>query len=393
MLLKTNCLSCGSKHLTPFYEMRNVPTNSGLLLPTKAEAVSFPRGEIRLAFCEDCGFIQNVLFNENRIDFSLPYEEARGLSPRFNQFADDLAVRLVNAYDLHNKDILEIGSGRGEFLTSLCRLGPNRGIGIDPIAIGEHVMPDVADRMRVISDFYSEEYLELAADFIACRHTLEHIAPVHEFVELVRRAVGQRRDTVVFFEVPDTARVLRELAFWDIYYEHCSYFSLGSLARLFRSSGFDVFDLRSGFDHQYLEIDCVAANGGEGPFWDGEDDLTDLRSLVRYFRDNQASKVKEWSNSLWKSRGGNGKVVLWGSGSKAISFLTTLGVRDELEFVVDINPATHGKFLPGTGHEIVSPEFLSEYQPDTVIAMNPAYRNEIRQNLDRLGVTAELVTV
>ena len=40
-------------------------------------------------------------------------------------------------------------------------------------------------------------------------------------------------------------RVLEEGAFWDIYYEHCSYFTLGSHARLFRRAGLDVTDLRS----------------------------------------------------------------------------------------------------------------------------------------------------
>ncbi|HLF78366.1 MAG TPA: methyltransferase domain-containing protein [Dehalococcoidia bacterium] len=392
MLLKTNCLSCGSKQLMSFYELSNVPVNSNLLLPSRAEAVSFPRGEVRLAFCEDCGFIQNVLFNENRIEYSPAYLETRAVSPHLAQFLEEQAARLVKSYDLHNKDILEIGCGNGDFLARLCRLGPNRGVGIDPAYSPEARPAGQDEGLRFISDFYSDKYLGLSADFIACRHTLEHIAPVHEFVDLVRRAVGERRDTVVFFEVPDTARVLRELAFWDIYYEHCSYFSLGSLARLFRSCGFDVFDLQSGFDGQYLLIDSVAANGGDGPYWETEDDIAEMRGLVKYFRDNQPAKVKEWWQALRKARSG-GKIALWGSGSKAISFLTTLGTRDELEFVVDINPANQGKFLPGSGHEIVAPEFLGEYQPDTVIAMNPAYQDEIRRHLDRLGVKAELTAV
>jgi hypothetical protein len=37
--------------------------------------------------------------------------------------------------------------------------------------------------------------------------------------------IGERDDTAVFFETPDAKRVLAEGAFWDIYYEHCSYFS------------------------------------------------------------------------------------------------------------------------------------------------------------------------
>jgi len=41
---------------------------------------------------------------------------------------------------------------------------------------------------------------------------------------------GPPADALVLFEIPDVRRVLEEGAFWDIYYEHCSYFTLGSLA-------------------------------------------------------------------------------------------------------------------------------------------------------------------
>ena len=68
-----------------------------------------------------------------------------------------------------------------------------------------------------------------------CRHTLEHIAPTGRFLRTIRNVIGDRSDTVVLFELPDAVRILREGAFWDINYEHCSYFSPGSLSRLFRA--------------------------------------------------------------------------------------------------------------------------------------------------------------
>ena len=393
MIAKTHCFSCGAEELTEFYESHNIPVNSCLLMPTRQEALDYPRGDLRLAFCRGCGFIQNVLFDPGVIEYSDRYEETQGYSARFNQFNDSLAARLVKCYDLKDKDVLEIGCGKGEFLVSLMRMGAAHGLGIDPGVHPERMPEDVASKLDFITDFYSDQYLHLTADFIACRHTLEHIQPVRDFVDLVRRAIGERRDPIVFFEVPDVVRVLRELAFWDIYYEHCSYFSLGSLARLFRAAEFDVFDLRAEYDDQYLLIDAVAANGSEGPYWDTEDDMAHLTNSVAYFRDNHKSKLAEWRRALQKANAGGQKTVLWGSGSKAVSYITSTGINDELEFVVDINPHKWGKFLAGSGHQIVSPEFLSEYQPDSVIAMNPIYLDEIDRSLQQLGVVAELTSV
>jgi hypothetical protein len=47
--------------------------------------------------------------------------------------------------------------------------------------------------------------------------------------------------------------------------------------------------------------------------------------------------------------------------------------------------------MAGTGQQIVAPEFLQEYRPDLVIAMNPVYLEEIGVQLSALGVSTELV--
>ena len=95
-------------------------------------------------------------------------------------------------------------------------------------------LPDLEARLDVYREFYGPQHFGLNPDFVCCRHTLEHIPNVHEFIQMVRAGIGQRHLTSVFFDLPDTLRILHEGAFWDLYYEHCSYFTLGSLARVSR---------------------------------------------------------------------------------------------------------------------------------------------------------------
>ena len=103
--------------------------------------------------------------------------------------------------------------------------------------------------------------------------------------------------------------------------------------------------------------------------------------------------MEEWKNKLKHVKDQGKRAVLWGSGSKAVAYLTTMGIGQEIEYVVDINPYKHGKFLAGTGHEIVPPIFLKEYQPDVVIAMNAIYCDEIQRDLNNMGISAELIAV
>jgi 2-polyprenyl-3-methyl-5-hydroxy-6-metoxy-1,4-benzoquinol methylase len=387
------CPSCASCDNTIFYEVDGVPAQSCMLLPSREVALAYPRGTIRLAFCHSCGFIWNTAFDAGLVDYARDYEETQGFSPRFRGFLRGLAERLVERYNLRRKQILEIGCGKGEFLALLCELGENCGTGIDPAYVPGRLHSAAMNRMTFIRDYYSAAYLHLAADFICCRHTLEHIQPVRAFVELVRRSIGQRPDVIVFFEVPDVLRILRELAFWDIYHEHCSYFSAGSLARLFRSCDFAVLALTKDYGDQYVLLEAQPGRvqgGGQGA---ETCDLEELAGAVAYFRENHAQKVAYWRDCLDQLRAQGRRAVLWGSGSKAVAFLTTLQVQEEIEYVVDVNPFRHNRYMPGTAQRIVAPASLREYRPEVIIVMNPLYQEEIRQTIEHLGVQAELLSV
>jgi hypothetical protein len=81
----------------------------------------------------------------------------------------------------------------------------------------------------------------------------------------VWRSLRNSPNASVFFQVPDVLRVLEEEVFWDVYYEHCSYFSMGSLARVFRATGFDVVDVRREYSDRYLTIEARPCDGGMPP--------------------------------------------------------------------------------------------------------------------------------
>ncbi|MDJ0737788.1 MAG: class I SAM-dependent methyltransferase [Nostocaceae cyanobacterium] len=384
------CPNCGHKGLSPFYEVRNVPVHSCLMMDSPEKAIDFPSGDVVLGFCDHCGFITNIEFDRKWSAYAPNYEDQQSFSPTFNKFALDLANRLIEKYDLRNKSIVEIGCSKGDFLLLLCELGNNSGVGIDPSVVPGRVKSEAANRVTFIQDYYGEQHAEYVGDFICCRHTLEHIQPTAEFISTVRRSIGDRH-VPVFFEIPDNTRVLRDLAFEDIYYEHCSYFTPGSLARLFRACGFEVTDVYRDYGDQYLFIEALPVANSSDKVHPLEETLEQMAEDVKYFTSNINNKLESWKNYLEKMQTENKKVVVWGSGSKCVAFLTTLDTIDKIQYVVDINPHRHGKFIPGVGKEIMPPEFLKEYQPDKVIVMNSIYCPEIQKMLDEMGVTTEVV--
>ena len=391
--ITTPCPNCGADGLTVFYGVQGVPAHSVLLMRTREQALHFPRGDIKLTFCATCGFISNTAFNPSLQNYSAEYEETQGFSGTFNAFHKRLADDLIRRHNLRGKKVIEIGCGKGEFLTLLCERGGNRGLGFDPAYVPERNTSRVKDRLTFIRDYYSEKYAGCQSDFICCKMTLEHIPHTAAFIGTVRRSIAAHLDTCVFFQVPDTSRILRELAFWDIYYEHCSYFTRSSLTTLFRQQGFAVEAVWTDYDDQYLMIEakpCDPTTFTEPP---QEQDLASLRDDLSFFIQHIQDWLDRWRCKLRTLKHANRRVVLWGGGSKAVAFLTTLGIQSEVLYVVDVNPYKHKTFLAGTGHPIVAPGFLSEQPPDVVIIMNPIYREEIQRSLYGLGLTPELLDV
>ena len=393
MVLNPDCPSCGVKSMTPFYSVRDVPVHSCIMLASEREAREFPTGRIELGFCKSCGFVSNMAYDPKTQDYSALYEDQQCYSPTFNAFATKLVENLVHKYDLHDRDLLEIGCGKGDFLAALCEAGNNRGVGIDPSCVKERITSPAADRIAVIQDYYSERYADYTGDMVICRHTLEHIYRTRSFLETVRAGIGDRRDTIVFFEVPDVGIVLENVLFWDVYYEHCSYFSPGSLARLFRSCRFDVLDLYLEFDKQYLLIEARPSEESAGEPHPLEEPVEVAERRARHFRGGVESQREFWIRRIGELGRDGRKPAVWGSGSKCVAFLTTLGIGPDIGCVVDINPRRHGKFLPGVAKQVMPPEHLRDYQPGAIIVMNPIYRNEVAEMVRGMGVSAEILTV
>ncbi len=384
------CPLCGSPAPKPVFRMGAVPVYCNVLLPTRELALDCSRGDIELGICETCGFVSNMAFDPDLLRYSQDYENSLHFSQRFQQYADALAQGLVRRYGLENKDIVEIGCGQGDFLASLCGIGKNRGVGFDPSYIPPEGGPKSDGLFRVIPDLYSELYSTLAADFLCCRQTLEHIPKPKPFLAALGSALGDR-SVPVFFEVPNGSYTFRELFLWDIIYEHPHYFTRLSLGQAFSRCGFSVREITEEFEGQFL---CIHALW-EGAVSPGENSVPEIEirralSEADAFSRCYSQRVEQWRSKMDALRQAGRKTVIWGSGSKGTTFLNILGKDSGIEYAVDINPRKHGKYLPGTGQRILPPQELKGYAPDVIIGMNPVYRDEILGMVRSLGLEARL---
>ncbi len=391
------CPSCKSQaERSSIYSVNQVPIQSCVLLDTRAEALDYPRRDLELVVCRECGFIYNQIFDAEIVEYAATTEESQHYSGTFNAFAKRLAREISETVGIEGKHLLEIGCGKGDFLLELCSMAECTGLGIDPgfreqrLGARESGTAGRLKKLEFIADYFGPAYRHLRADLVLCRHTLEHIPNVNEFVSDILAMMSDQAGGTVFFETPDVKRVLEEGAFWDIYYEHCSYFTCETHAALFRRCGFEVSDVHLDYDDQYIIQYAHLGTGGAGSVSGSDSGVVELAEA---FARSVPQRIDEWRRFVDERHCAGRRVALWGGGSKAVAFLTTLGLSEEVAGVVDINPFKQGKFLPGAGNEVIAPEKLRDLCPDTVIVMNPIYLPEIKASLNNMGLEPEVVAV
>jgi SAM-dependent methyltransferase len=301
-----------------------------------------------------------------------------------------LANRLIERYNLRGKEIIEIGCGKGEFLTMICELGGNRGTGFD-LSYDPAGRPQPSVDVEFVQDYYSETYQDYQADLILCRHVLEHIEKPIGFLRSLRRTMDDERGAIVYFEVPNVEFTLDGLAIWDIIYEHPSYFGFSSLNHAFCTAGFEVVELGVAYEGQFLYVEALPSHSQSVS--EGHPTLSErLAVSVSSFGKEYCSKVETWRARFQRMGEVGQRAVVWGTGSKAVSFLNIFRSHGVIDYAVDINPHKHGRYVAGTGQEIVPPEFLVAFQPDVIIVMNPVYLKEIGELAAKLSLQAELVS-
>jgi hypothetical protein len=266
----------------------------------------------------------------------------------------------------------------------ISQLGNSRGLGFDPSHEPEHLDELAKDRVEVRRQLFDEGSASAGASLVCARHLLEHIAEPRKLLETVRRSL-EDGSAVLYFEVPNALLILERLSVWDLMYEHCGYFTSGSLERIFARTGFEVIEVAETYDGQFVGIEARVANTHSIDMTPSE--LAHMSSLVAAFSDHFEATRQAWNDQLRQLGDQGMKIVVWGAGGKGVSFMNFLAEAHRVDALVDVNPRKQGMYLAGTGHEILAPEALIERQPDVIVVMNPLYEHEIRAHVRSLGIS------
>jgi len=203
----------------------------------------------------------------------------------------------------------------------------------------------------------------------------------------IKKALANADAPRIFFETPCVEWILRNKVVWDFFYEHCSYFTAGSLTTAFQIAGYEVQQVSHVFSGQYLWLEATLPQKSKTV------QLTPgtIADQAQEFAQCEKTLKSDWEQKI-RVLSSEERVALWGAGAKGATFANLVDEQRALiDCVVDLNPSKQGNFIPGTGHPIVSYEELGTRGVTTAILMNPNYREENLALLQSIHANVRLI--
>lgn len=356
---KTLCDACGSRNIYSIYRVDRIPLFQNRLFATAELARRSPTGRVNLTACRDCDLIFNSEFNASLMSYDDSYQNAQEHSPSFMAHLEKMAA-IVCERLTPGDHIVEIGCGKATFLEQI-RARKWHITGYDPAYEGNS--PYVFKKY-----FDAKEASSLKIDALVMRHTLEHMEFPYALLKTLKAIVPETAR--IFIEVPRYEWIESHGAFWDVFHEHCNYFT----EEFFRNVFSQKAQIVRVFEDQYMLV--IAQAGDSVPALPAGSAVTHKdvfgRQLERY-------------RALMREKRRN---VVWGGGAKGVAFANILdpGARS-IEAVIDINPRKQGQFIAVTGHPCICPDtmdFASLDENDCLWIMNANYTAEIIRSLPAL---------
>jgi 2-polyprenyl-3-methyl-5-hydroxy-6-metoxy-1,4-benzoquinol methylase len=350
------CRSCGNKiDNLSLLRLPDMPKAVQNLPADKSEAMA-SGVVLDLRQCQACGLVQ---LSNSPVPYFKDVVRAGSFSPSMRARQFDEFKTFIERFSLQGKSVLEIGSGRGEYLSILNDL-PVAAYGMEHnVEYCEHANERGLKTFQGYPVDMSAPPAGILFDAFICINFLEHVPQPGVFLRSCANLISETGIGMV--AVPDLEFELRDNYLFSFMSDHLCYFSSNSLRNTLVLNGFDIIDL---FRNDKLNV-VTAYFRRQRPF-----DLS--ASTAKY--DNFRKTINGYIDSITDA---DGRVAVWGASHLAFSVISACAIGGKISYIVDSATYKQGRFAPVSALQIYPPSHLTEAPVSAIIVFAPEYSSEI----------------
>ena len=378
--MMSKCTLCGNSELKEVLDVGNLPIAHQFASDphTAKSRQTYP---MKLMVCPNCGMSQleenispEILYTDYNFCFS-----AWKRQPHIEDEWQQMALQHEGGR------LLEVGANDGLFLHAKPEHLPFECEGIEP-------NPNACEQARqkgltVHNKFFSEQTCKDMADgsydVIIARQVLEHINGVDSFLRLTNRLLSE--EGLLCLEVPNTDIALRTGDVTCLWEEHVNYFTSANLRTALNGFGFDVV-LEKNYEFSGEAIFVIAKKRNNV----SELVLIEAANIELFlgYRNKFEQYRKDLMQRLEPFLQDDAKLVLYGSGCRASTFIHAHEIIDNVSYVVDDQPEKQGLYMAGTQHEVITLDALPKDNNYVfMLAVNKENEHKVKARIEGNGYT------
>lgn len=380
------CPVTGHDEQIKYFDLGNIPLVNNLC-DTREEALNAERfplninyypasGESSLDFAVDSELLfKNYLFKS---EVNIPYVEHCKKMFEFIQ-------EYVKITDLSK--IVDIGGNDGTLLAAFKEVSEKEinVLNVDP---SENLASlSEAKGVPTLTEFFGVNTGDKIGkvDVVTSTNVFQHLKDINGFAEGVSKILT--KSSIWVLEFPYWIHDMKTNQFDQIYHEHMYYHSVTPMKMMMEKHGMKLINVTKQNIHGGTLRLVIAKK---------ESKLTPDITVEAYLQleknygldyhikwgEQVQNHIEESRNFIKKIKNSGKTIYGFGAAAKGCIYLNAMGLTDvHIDYIIDDTDLKQGKYVPGTGIEIVSREILKTNQPDYILVLAHNFADYIMESL------------
>jgi len=295
-----------------------------------------------------------------------------------------------------NDNVLDVGGNDGTLLKSFLEKKPY----LNVLNVDASTNLTKLSRERgvpAVNEFWGVETaktLNKKLKLITSTNVFQHTPPIADFAEAISMSLDDKG--IWCLEFPYWKTNMETLQFDQIYHEHVYFYLVEPLKQLF-----DKFDLEIIKAIKYPihggTLRLLISKKGDWSVCDGVQKIINEEQIIneKYYKYWGAAVEEHISNCnvflrMLKANGSN--IIGFGAAAKGCIFLNSANIDHTiLDVVIDDTDLKQNKFIPGTGIQIKSREYLKNNKVDYILILAHNFKDVIIESLRNDGYTGNFI--